>query len=281
MTWLQKKLASPLLVVCLALSVVAPMKAATYIDSQNLAELTVLPAASSVAGFVAWQFRVRPLSASREVSSIDAASGDFGFSGTDFRQVNPGGQPTVFSDLNGQFGAGDDATTDSQFAFNSGSLLVAPNSKAESSTQLEAAFTGFTPIRVDTGPTVFAQVVTPSNLGGMFSGAIAVRLLSGGTPDVATFSSILFGAAAGDFNSDGFVNGADLTIWSSGYGADITGDTDADGDTDGSDFLTWQRNFTGPAVITVASVPEPSSLGLLLLGACARLLLARVRRCGS
>ena len=281
MTWLQKKRASPLLAACLALSVLAPVKAATYIDSQNLAELTVSPAASSAAGFMAWQFRVRPLSASREVSSIDAASGDFGFSGTSFRQVNPVGQPTIFTDFNGLFGAGDDATTDTQFAFNSGSLLVAPGSSLESSTQLEAAFTGFSPIHVSDGPVVFAQVVTPDDLGGMFSGAIAVRLLSGGTPDVATFSSILFGAAAGDFNSDGFVDGADLTLWNSGYGTNITGDTDGDSDTDGSDFLTWQRNFTGPAVITVASVPEPSSLGLLLLGACARLLLARVRRCGS
>ncbi len=234
-------------------------KAATYTDSQGLAELTVLPAASSAAGFVAWQFRITPLTATREVSSIDAASGDLGFSGEALRQVNPNGQPTVFSDSNAQFGAGDDATTDTQFVFHSSSLLVAPGSQLESGTQLEAVFTSFPPIRVASGPTLFAQVVAPDDLGGQFSGAFALRLLSGGAPDVAIFSSILFGSTAGDFNSDGFTDTADLAIWSNRFASS----------TDGNDFLNWQRNFTAPVSSAAATIgiPEPSSLGLIAIGA--------------
>ena len=269
MKWMRTIIASSLLVTWLVTGLAVQAKAATYTDSQGLVELSVLPATSSADGFVAWQFSLTPLSATQEVSSIDAATGDFGFSGTEFRQVNPGGQPTVFSDSNGLFGAGEDATTDTQFAFHSGPLLVAPNSKAESSTQLEAAFTGFSPIHVSDGPVVFAQIITPDDLGGMFNAAIAVRLLSGGAPDVATFSTILFGAAAGDFNNDGFVIGADLAIWKSGFGTDITGDTNGDDDTDGADFLIWQQNYTGAFGSIAASTPEPSACGLLILGVLA------------
>jgi hypothetical protein len=68
--------------------------------------------------------------------------------------------------------------------------------------------------------------------------------------------------APGDFNFDGYVDGADLNIWQSSYGVDAAGDADGDGDSDGGDFLIWQRNFrpnTTPLNESIA-VPEPSSL---------------------
>jgi hypothetical protein len=53
-----------------------------------------------------------------------------------------------------------------------------------------------------------------------------------------------------DFNADGFVDNADLTIWEASYGitsgaGQSQGDADDDGDVDGHDFLDWQRAFTG------------------------------------
>jgi len=85
------------LLVCAALAAQLNLEAsaATYVDAQNLIELSVNPIYSTATGYVAWQFGVVPLDAANEVSSIDAASGDNGFAGTAFRQVNPSGTSTV------------------------------------------------------------------------------------------------------------------------------------------------------------------------------------------
>jgi hypothetical protein len=70
--------------------------------------------------------------------------------------------------------------------------------------------------------------------------------------------------AAADFNNDGHVDAADLSIWQTnvGFAPATHGDGDADGDgtVDGADFLTWQRQMTGPASAAAATfVPEPMS----------------------
>ncbi|QDS97008.1 CBM96 family carbohydrate-binding protein [Adhaeretor mobilis] len=86
----------------------------------------------------------------------------------------------------------------------------------------------------------------------------------------------------GDFNEDGFVNGADLANWQSGYGMTGNamledGDADADHDVDGNDFLAWQRGQGAASDLAAAAtvVPEPSTLPMLLLG---MLTYARSRR---
>jgi hypothetical protein len=74
---------------------------------------------------------------------------------------------------------------------------------------------------------------------------------------------------SGDFNSDGAVNGLDLALWKSGFGATGTaatkaaGNADGDGDVDGRDFLIWQRGGSPSTSASVASVPEPASIALL------------------
>lgn len=77
-------------------------------------------------------------------------------------------------------------------------------------------------------------------------------------------------AAKGDFNADGFVNGADLDAWRQHFGetTDVTGamgDANADGAVDGTDFLVWQRGLSAPPLTggALVAVPEPS-LALLL-----------------
>jgi hypothetical protein len=76
--------------------------------------------------------------------------------------------------------------------------------------------------------------------------------------------------AAADFNRDGAVNGADLSLWKAGYGklglpTHIDGNADGDGDVDGADFLAWQRAMTGSASGGLAAaVPEPPVATILL-----------------
>ena len=104
----------------------------------------------------------------------------------------------------------------------------------------------------------------------------------GSAPDSSTIDPMLFMGLNGsfppmaDFNSDNKVDGDDLGILETGFGAvdpfsrplHEFGDADEDGDIDGSDFLIWQREY-GLGVASSASsanVPEPTTL---LLGALA------------
>lgn len=93
--------------------------------------------------------------------------------------------------------------------------------------------------------------------------------------------------APGDFNRNGVVNSADLTILRNNYGMSQgaffdDGDADMDGDVDGADYLLWQRSFGQPAppLGAINAIPEPASaiiaaLGCLLLATRRRLSLTR------
>ncbi len=89
---------------------------------------------------------------------------------------------------------------------------------------------------------------------------------------LATFTGLAPTPLGADFNGDGIVNGADLLIWQDNYGRtsppDLSafGDADGDGDVDGRDFLLIQSRWglPGALVADLVSVPEPSSMVLLL-----------------
>jgi endo-1,4-beta-xylanase len=77
-------------------------------------------------------------------------------------------------------------------------------------------------------------------------------------------------ALPADFDSDGDVDGDDLTAWRNGFNGTGAGDADADGDADGSDFLLWQQQHgeaaPQPARSSGNAVPEPDfATGALLL----------------
>jgi hypothetical protein len=78
-------------------------------------------------------------------------------------------------------------------------------------------------------------------------------------------------AVPGDYNDDGMVDGADLTVWEGDFGATGAGqaaDGDEDNDVDGADFLMWQQNVGASGTLAaVAAVPEPAaaSLGLIVV----------------
>lgn len=192
-----------------------PLAAATttYVDPQHRVELSVTASPSTAAGFIAWQFAVAPLDAGSEISSIDAATNAYGFSGAALRQVNPASQPTIFADFNPLFPVGDDGTTDSQFAFLRYDLTILPGSERESSTELEASFTGFPAIRADAQNGRFAQLVLPRDEEGAFFGAFAVRPVEGGAAQLVELGPIEFSTALGDFDLDDDVDGADLLLY--------------------------------------------------------------------
>lgn len=85
---------------------------------------------------------------------------------------------------------------------------------------------------------------------------------------------------AGDFNTDGAIDGVDLQYWEGGYGAAENaqwsdGDADGDGDVDGADFLLWQQGYSSSAGSTV--VPEPGACATTLVGIVIGLLFATIK----
>ncbi|HEX6961189.1 MAG TPA: hypothetical protein VF175_04935, partial [Lacipirellula sp.] len=92
----------------------------------------------------------------------------------------------------------------------------------------------------------------------------------------------------GDLTGNGLTNGADLTVWRSGFGAEAfaspaSGDADGDGDVDGRDFLRWQRGvgLTIGVDAAAAGVPEPGAAWLAALGWAASLAGRRRRPFGA
>jgi hypothetical protein len=181
----------------LIVAMTASAEAVVVVDSNNLARVEITSAASPspATGFLTYSFTVSPLLATTEISSIDAS-----FTGADFRQVNPmvgmTSFPTIFSDNNALFPlAGEDAAGqgDTQFEFLRATVTLVPNSAAETSTTLAAAFTGFTPI---TSNRTIAHVVLPSHERGLLNLHLAVRPQGGGIAQLASFSNVPFGAVA-------------------------------------------------------------------------------------
>jgi len=105
---------------------------------------------------------------------------------------------------------------------------------------------------------LFWDTIHPTAAVHQILGDVATRLVSG---------------IAGDFNTDGRVDAADLALWRAGLSATNAvrrqGDADGDRDVDGADFLAWQRsrgtNVTASPNSSAAPVPEPDSAALLAL----------------
>ena len=113
------------------------------------------------------------------------------------------------------------------------------------------------------------------------SGAPLDGLITAGTASVTT-------ALAGDANLDGAVDFTDLTVLLSHYNQTIhgwnSGDFDGSGTVDFTDLTALLGDYnrvlgaSGLASSAVAAVPEPSTLGLILIAFTAFLALRRRRR---
>lgn len=89
--------------------------------------------------------------------------------------------------------------------------------------------------------------------------------------------SVLNLSPPGDFDGDLDVDSFDLAQWQGDYGLNGYSDADGDGDSDGRDFLIWQQNVgAGVPVSSAVSVPEPTSMVLIGLLACALAMRGRI-----
>jgi len=95
----------------------------------------------------------------------------------------------------------------------------------------------------------------------------------------------------GDANGDGCVDGTDLAVWQQYYdplglapNTFARGDWNGDGRIDGGDLALWQQNYrpvaggAGP-LYPLSEVPEPTTVGLFLLGATLAAACRKRRRC--
>jgi len=88
----------------------------------------------------------------------------------------------------------------------------------------------------------------------------------------------------GDFNADGTVDAADYPLWRKFLGAPdesmISNNGDGANGVDEGDYLLWKASFGEPGAGGSGSgqVPEPSSIGLLILGFIEFLRSVRSRR---
>ncbi len=104
--------------------------------------------------------------------------------------------------------------------------------------------------------------------------------LFGGFVEYVTSSVLL-----GDFNGNGKVDAADYTLWRNNLGAvegSLLSGNGNGGTIDQSDYNLWKSNFgmggSGSLAGQTQSIPEPATLGLLLLAACCGLVTRRSRQ---
>lgn len=121
--------------------------------------------------------------------------------------------------------------------------------------------------------TIDTAALADQTIAARLNGSVVGQFVGGGKFELPAFGDddllVLAPTLPGDFNGDGFVDAADLSVWQVNFpiasGAQAaSGDADGDGDVDGADLLSWQRNFTPPTSANAAMVPEPAT-GLLLI----------------
>ncbi len=207
-------------------------------------------------GFTTWT-----VNATSDVGPINGI--DITFTGA-MNQVNPAGQPSIFTNANGFFSfVGADVSQDSQFLFDSGDILQVGT--AEGAELLKAAITNISSHTGGAMSVDFAQIVIAN--GGSVD--FAAQFDDGRGMAIAVNSTIP-GAVPGDYNADGLVNAADYTRWRDQLGQSVTllnenPAATTPGLVDQEDYDYWKSQFSAiSGRSSTASVPEPVSWLLVL-----------------
>ena len=82
----------------------------------------------------------------------------------------------------------------------------------------------------------------------------------------------------GDYDFDGDVDGNDFLIWQKSLGSttDAAADGNGNGVVDGADRTIWETDLSAAiAAASIATIPEPTSIGLAMLGT---LFVLKIRR---
>ncbi len=124
------------------------------------------------------------------------------------------------------------------------------------------------------GSTETSGIFDVSQMVGYEPGSIMLTVNQGANSSMSVLinpdATLLATGQPGDFNGDGFVNGADFLAWQRGEVSDPPS---------ASDLALWEAQYgVGGLASNVASVPEPSS-GLLILLASIRWFRCRSSRC--
>lgn len=134
------------------------------------------------------------------------------------------------------------------------------------------------------GSFVMSQSVV---LDGDFGGYLSFSSNSGGALydnlKITAFEDRMLGLA-GDFNGDGTVDAADYTVWRANLGAadesSLNGNGSGSGGVDEADFNLWRTQYGQASGLAAASatVPEPSTVLLIVMGLAATAMGRRNRR---
>ena len=122
---------------------------------------------------------------------------------------------------------------------------------------------------------LFIDAVVPDQLDSPFF-ATEIRAIANGDPVIYLDNFQIFARAVsdpslpGDYNMDGEVNAPDYNVWRDTFGSttELAADGNGDGIVNAPDYNTWRDNFGN---VANASVPEPSTLVLLVASALTRL----------
>jgi Beta-propeller repeat len=119
-------------------------------------------------------------------------------------------------------------------------------------------------ISADRLGSVYISGMTIGNMGGTNAGNYDVF--------IAKYSDVP--PLVGDYDNDGAIDADDYQVWRQAFGASgnqFAADGNKDGVVNAADYVVWRQRYGVPAISSLAAIPEPSPVILMVLGVVAAL----------
>jgi peptidyl-prolyl cis-trans isomerase A (cyclophilin A) len=164
-------------------------------------------------------------------------------------------------------------------------INLGDNSSLDDPSRPDGGFSAFGRVLGDGMSVVDAIALLPIvNAGGAFN-TLPVVDFTGGTifkENLVIVNNVTdLNLPDGDYDFDGNVDGSDFLVWQRTFGSTTLAEADGNGNgvVDAADLDIWRDTYgTVASTSTVVSIPEPSTVGLVLLdGFCSLGLLRRIR----